>query len=84
MESQRPGAGAGGGLLEPGLTAWHRSNALPASWRRSPGIGPITATALVASIGDAKNFANGRQPGGVAGTGAQTAFIRRQVEFAGD
>jgi transposase len=26
-----------------------------------PGIGPITASALVASIGDAKRFANGRQ-----------------------
>jgi transposase len=26
-----------------------------------PGIGPITASALVASVGDAKNFANGRQ-----------------------
>ena len=26
-----------------------------------PGIGPITASALVASIGEAKNFANGRQ-----------------------
>jgi len=26
-----------------------------------PGIGPLTATALVASIGDAKTFHNGRQ-----------------------
>jgi transposase len=26
-----------------------------------PGIGPITASALVASLGDAKNFENGRQ-----------------------
>ena len=26
-----------------------------------PGIGPLTATALVASVGDAKNFDNGRQ-----------------------
>ena len=29
--------------------------------REVPGIGPITASALVATIGDAKNFANGRQ-----------------------
>ncbi|MCQ9186424.1 IS110 family transposase, partial [Streptomyces sp. IBSBF 2953] len=28
---------------------------------RVPGIGPLTASALVASIGDAKNFKNGRQ-----------------------
>ena len=26
-----------------------------------PGIGPVTATALVATIGDAKHFQNGRQ-----------------------
>jgi len=26
-----------------------------------PGIGPLTASALIASIGDAKNFKNGRQ-----------------------
>lgn len=26
-----------------------------------PGIGPVTASALIAAIGDAKNFDNGRQ-----------------------
>jgi transposase len=31
------------------------------AYAQVPGIGPITASALVASIGDAKNFDNGRQ-----------------------
>jgi len=40
---------------------WHRANALSRKLEDIPGIGPITASALVASVGDAKNFANGRQ-----------------------
>ena len=47
--------------LELVIQRWHRS--MPASVRleKIPGIGPITASALVASIGDARNFTNGRQ-----------------------
>ena len=47
--------------LEVQIKAWHREN--PASQRlgQIPGIGPITASALVASVGNARNFANGRQ-----------------------
>lgn len=40
---------------------WHRANALSRKLEDIPGIGPITASALVASVSDAKNFANGRQ-----------------------
>jgi transposase len=40
---------------------WHRANALSRKLEKIPGIGPITASALVASVGDPKNFANGRQ-----------------------
>jgi transposase len=47
--------------LERQITDWHRSNELSLNIGRVPGIGPITASALVASIGDAKSFANGRQ-----------------------
>jgi transposase len=39
----------------------HRSNELSKKLEKVPGIGPITASALVASIGNARNFANGRQ-----------------------
>jgi transposase len=47
--------------LEAQIKAWHREN--PASQRLAevPGIGPITASALVASVGNARDFANGRQ-----------------------
>lgn len=49
------------GELERQIQAWHRANALSRKLEQIPGIGPITASALVASIGNAQNFANGRQ-----------------------
>ena len=49
------------GELEVQIQAWHRSNALSRKLEKIPGIGPITASALIAAIGDAKNFGNGRQ-----------------------
>ena len=47
--------------IEAQIKAWHRANEVSRRLERVPGIGPITATALVASVGDAKNFDNGRQ-----------------------
>jgi transposase len=47
--------------LETRIQAWHRENEASCKLARVPGIGPLTASALVASIGDAKSFANGRQ-----------------------
>jgi transposase len=47
--------------LEAQIQAWHRQNAASCRLQKIPGIGPITASALVASIGDAQNFDNGRQ-----------------------
>jgi transposase len=49
------------GEMEVQIQAWHRSNALSRKLEKIPGIGPLTASALVASIGDAKSFENGRQ-----------------------
>ena len=46
--------------LEVQIQAWHRSNTLSKRLEKIPGIGPITASALIASVGDAKNFKNGR------------------------
>jgi transposase len=40
---------------------WHRANPMSQRLEKIPGIGPITASALVAAIGNARNFANGRQ-----------------------
>ena len=47
--------------LEREIVAWHRRNENSRRLERVPGIGPITASALVASIGNANNFKNGRQ-----------------------
>jgi transposase len=47
--------------LEREILAWHRSSELSRKLEEIPGIGPLAATALVASIADAKSFANGRQ-----------------------
>lgn len=47
--------------LEVQIQLWHRENTASRKLAQIPGIGPITASALVASIGDAKNFENGRQ-----------------------
>lgn len=47
--------------IEAQIQAWHRSSDLSSRLAQVPGIGPITASALVASIGDAKNFDGGRQ-----------------------
>jgi transposase len=49
------------GELEVQIQTWHRNNEASRKLAQIPGIGPITASALVASIGDAKNFEDGRQ-----------------------
>jgi transposase len=49
------------GKLETQIQQWHRSSDASSKLAQIPGIGPITASALVASLGDAKNFDNGRQ-----------------------
>jgi transposase len=43
------------------IKAWHRQNDLCRKLEKIPGIGPVTATALVATIGDVRHFHNGRQ-----------------------
>lgn len=47
--------------LEREIQQWHRNNEDSCRLAQIPGVGPITATALVASVGNAKNFTNGRQ-----------------------
>ena len=43
------------------IHAWHRSNEASRRLESIPGIGPITATALVASVTDPTNFKSGRE-----------------------
>jgi transposase len=47
--------------LETQIQSWHSENAASRRLAQIPGIGPITASALVASIGDGTQFENGRQ-----------------------
>jgi transposase len=47
--------------LELLIRSWHRASDASRKLEKVPGIGPITASALVATIGDAKNFDSGRQ-----------------------
>ena len=47
--------------LEKALKDWHRGNEASRRLETIPGVGVITATALVATIGDASQFASGRQ-----------------------
>lgn len=47
--------------LEKELKAWHRDNEASQCLETIPGVGILTATALVATIGDASQFHNGRQ-----------------------
>ncbi len=49
------------GELETEIQRWHRDNAASQKLAKIPGVGPLTATAMVASIGDARHFKNGRQ-----------------------
>jgi transposase len=42
------------------IMAWHRSNETSRRLDAIPGIGPALATALVASVADAKAFRSGR------------------------
>ncbi len=47
--------------LDEQINAWHRSNEDSQRLSQIPGFGALTASALVASIGDAKSFHNGRE-----------------------
>jgi transposase len=43
------------------IISWHRSSELSRKLEKIPGIGPLAASALVASIADAHSFKSGRQ-----------------------
>lgn len=47
--------------IEQSIVRWHRSNEASRRLAEIPGIGPLTASALVASIGDIQAFKNARQ-----------------------
>jgi len=65
------------GELEAQIRAWHRNSPMSQRVAQIPGIGPLGASALVASIADARSFANGRQ------TSAWLGLVPRQNSSGG-
>jgi transposase len=63
--------------LERKINAWHREDTASQRLQAIPGIGPLTASALVASVGDAKVFHNGRQ------FAAWLGLVPRQISSGG-
>ncbi|MGZ8984579.1 MAG: IS110 family RNA-guided transposase [Methylotenera sp.] len=49
------------GELEKQIKLWHKESEASSKLEAIPGIGPITASAIVATVGDATEFKNGRQ-----------------------
>ena len=47
--------------VEVELLAWHRTNDVSRRLATIPGVGPITASAIAATVGDARQFKSGRQ-----------------------
>ena len=47
--------------VEKELLAWHQANETSRRLTTIPGVGPITASAIVATVGDAGQFKSGRQ-----------------------
>ena len=47
--------------LELQIKLWHKNNEVSQKLEAIPGIGPITASAIVATVGDAREFKSGRQ-----------------------
>jgi transposase len=71
--------------LEKQIVLWHRENAASRKLADIPGIGPITASAVVATVdrGRCEGVQEWPSARGVDGAGAQTEFQRRQAEPAG-
>jgi transposase len=73
--------------FEQEIIAWHRGSELSRKLEKIPGIGPLAASALVASIADARSFKNGRQVSawlGLVGSGATPKLQRRQTDATRD
>lgn len=64
--------------LEKRIVVWHRSNEASSNLATIPGIGPITASALAASVVDPAAFKSGPAPGSLAGPRAPPELHRRQ------
>jgi len=69
--------------IENQIVAWHRANENSRKLAKMPGIGPITASAMVASLCDAKSFKNGRQVRAWLGLGLGLGLVPKQNSTGG-
>src|SRR5258705_6337112 len=60
------------------INAWHRSNETSKRLDEIPGVGPVLATALIASVADPKTFRSGRDILGLDRARAEATLERRQ------
>ncbi len=60
--------------LDKQIEQCYRQNALCQRIGKIPGIGPVTASALIATIGKANNFENGRQLAAARSIGSTSAL----------
>jgi len=71
--------------LERQIQVWHRDNAFSVKLEAIPGIGALTASALVCRLDRRRQAVQERQAaGGMAWVGAQAVLHRRQTEAARD
>ena len=66
--------------MELEIKAWHQEDAASVRLATIPGIGPLTASALTATIGDARDFKSGRQLAASLGLGSRT-LLRASTPF---
>jgi transposase len=64
--------------LEALIIEWHKGDEASQRLARIPGVGPITASAVVATIGDASNFTSAKAPFGRMGPYAEAEQQWRQ------
>ena len=60
------------------IRAWHRSDEMSMRLDEAPGVGPVLATAVVATVADPKSFRSGRKLLSLDWARAETAFKWRQ------
>ena len=65
------------GALEAEIVRWHQDSEASRRLAQIPGIGPLGASALLATVGDARTFARGRQ------VSAWLGMVPRQVSSGG-
>jgi len=71
------------GQLEQEIGRWHKQSESSQRLAALPGLGPLSASALVASVGDAHSFGNGRQVAAWLGVVPRQASTGGKIKLLG-